>query len=80
MASPEIDLMLSTLLMDGCYQDFAFVVSAYHSNTITLAFKAYTSYSGALNLVQEKWNVAHSVIAKCILDKYECTLQELSDK
>jgi hypothetical protein len=54
MASPEIDLMLSTLLMDGRYQDFAFVVSAYHSHTITLAFKAYVSYNGALDLVQEK--------------------------
>ena len=72
MASPEIDLMLlSTLLMDDCYQDFAFDVSAYHSHTITLAFKAYVCYSRAINLVQEKGNAAHSLIAKRILDKYK---------
>ena len=80
LASPEIDLMLSTLLMDGRYQDFAFVVSAYDSNSIKLAFEAYVHYMGALDLVQQKGNLEHSVIAKRIHDKYKCTLQELSDK
>jgi hypothetical protein len=53
IASSEIDLMLSTLLMDGRCQDFAFVVLAYHSNSIKRAFQAYADYSGAMELVQE---------------------------
>ena len=81
IASSEIDLMLSTLLMDGRYQDFAFIVSAYHSNSIKKAFQAYVDYCGAMELVQEgKGHVEHSVIAKRIHDKYKCTLEQLSDK
>jgi hypothetical protein len=64
--------MLSTLLMDGRYQDLL-SLSLLFTAAIKLAFEAYVCYTGAINYFQEKGNVPVSMI---VGDKYSSALQQ----
>ena len=79
MASGELDLLLSTILIDGRYQNFSFILPCWNSRDIKLGFEAYVKYQDALQYWREnKDKMTKADIVNAIQEKHHGTLLELS--
>jgi hypothetical protein len=81
MASGELDLLLSTIMIDGRYQNFSFVLPCWNSRDIKLGFQAYVKYQDALQYSRDhKDDMTRVELDNVIREKHGSTLFELSSK
>ena len=81
MASGELDLLLSTIMIDGRYQNFSFVLPCWSSLDIKNGFEAYVKYQDALQYSRDHADVMTRVeLDNLMREKHGGTLFELSSK
>jgi hypothetical protein len=81
MASGELDLLLSTIMIDGRYQNFSFILPCWNSRDIKLGFQAYVKYQDALqNSRDHKDDMTMGELDDVIRKKHNGTLFELCSK
>ena len=77
MTSGELDLLLSTIMIDGRYQKFSFVLPCWNSRDIKNSFQAYVKYHDALQYSRDHKDDMTPVVMR---KKHGDTLFELSSK